>query len=94
MILTLLVAFSELATLGVRAAGDRPARPHIELVQTSPKEGGIRLDAVEPLSNPRTGVTCTMRILKAEPVDKGGVIPLPEPGVDPEIRGRVSPCLD
>jgi hypothetical protein len=35
-----------------------------------------------------------MRILKADPIDKDGVIPSPEQGVDPEIRRSVSPCLD
>jgi hypothetical protein len=53
------------------------------------------MQALDPLRNPRTGVTCTMRILKAEPADPDAVRPAPEPGVDPEMRGkRVSPCVD
>jgi hypothetical protein len=95
MVITLLVALSELATVELHASGYRVVRVRNELVQVAPKEradGSFQVG--EQLHNPRTGVTCTMRILKAEPIDKGGVIPLPEPSVDPEIRGSVSPCLD
>jgi hypothetical protein len=95
MVFTLLVALSELATAEIRAAGYRAAPVRIELVQGAPQErtdGSFQVG--EQLHNPRTGVTCTMRILKAEPIDKGAVIPSPEQSVDPEIRGSVSPCLD
>jgi hypothetical protein len=35
-----------------------------------------------------------MLILKAEPVDPHAVVPAPQASIDPDIRGRVSPCLD
>lgn len=52
------------------------------------------LTAVEQLTNPRTGVTCTLQVLRARPSDPDAVRPVPE-SVDPGIRAqRVSPCLD
>ena len=97
MMFTVLVALAELATFGVQAAASRPSRViGAAPVQAVPQERAADTAGEMPqLTNPRTGVTCTMRILKAEPVDKGAVIPAPETSVDPEIRGRgVSPCVD
>ncbi len=98
MMFTVLVALAELATVEVRAAASRPSRViGVAPVQAAPQERAADRAAGEmpQLTNPRTGVTCTLRILKAEPMDKGAVMPAPETSVDTEIRGRgVSPCVD
>ena len=97
MMFTVLVALAELATVEVRAAASRPSRVMgVAPVQAAPQERAAdRAGEMPQLANPRTGVTCTLRILKAEPMDKGAVIPAPGTSVDPEIRGRgVSPCVD
>jgi hypothetical protein len=61
-------------------AGERtPAQPLARVVQ---------------LTNPRTGTTCTMQILRARPVDEPSARPAPAE-VDPGIRARgVSRCLE
>ena len=62
MVITLLVALSELATVELHASGYRVVRVRNELVQVAPKEradGSFQVG--EQLHNPRTGVTCTMR---------------------------------
>lgn len=51
------------------------------------------LQPVEQLTNKKTGVTCTMQILRARPADPKAVRPAPR-SVDPGIRGDVSPCLE
>ena len=96
MMFTVLVALAELATVAVQAA-PRPWRAvGVAPVQVAPAQRAADRSAeIEQLTNPRTGVTCTMRILKAEPIDSKAVVPGPETSVDPDIRGRgVSPCVD
>ncbi len=93
MMFTVLVALAELATGEVRAAAPGPSR----IVGVAPvqERTAARAGEMPPLTNPRTGVTCTLRVLKAEPVDSKAILPAPEKGVDPDIRGRgVSPCVD
>jgi hypothetical protein len=46
------------------------------------------------LQNPRTGVTCTMRILEVKPtIDAGIVASLSGPHPDPIVRNSSSPCV-
>jgi hypothetical protein len=91
MMFAVLVAFAEMAAVEVHAAG-LGARG---TVQAAPQERSAdSTGEIEQLTNRRTGVTCTMRILKAEPVDRGAVVPSPEQNVDPGIRGSVSPCVE
>jgi hypothetical protein len=53
------------------------------------------LNRIEQLTNPRTGTTCTMQILRARPLDARAVVPAAPAQVDPGIGARgVSPCLD
>lgn len=97
MVFTVLVALAELAAAEVQGPASKPwAAIRVERVQAAPQERAADTAGEMPqLTNPRTGVTCTLRILKAEPLDKGAVLPAPETSVDPDIRGRgVSPCVD
>jgi hypothetical protein len=95
MVFTVLVALAELAAAEVQGLASKPwAAIGVERVQAAPQERDTAGEMPQ-LTNPRTGVTCTLRILKAEPLDKGAVLPAPETSVDPDIRGRgVSPCVD
>lgn len=97
MVFTVLVALAELAATEVQGVASKPwPAIRVESVQAAPQERAADPAGEMPqLTNPRTGVTCTLRILKAEPLDKGAVLPAPETSVDPDIRGRgVSPCVD
>jgi hypothetical protein len=95
MMFTLLVALAELASAETRDPL-RSARSTRETQSVEP-EGSpptlARPRPMEQLRNPRTGVTCTMQILRAFPADPESVRPAPS-HVDPGIRGKVSPCLD
>lgn len=52
-------------------------------------------EGVVQLSNRRTGVTCTMRIVQAKPsVDPGIRFGAPEQHPDPIVRNSVSPCVE
>lgn len=89
MVFTLLVALAELASAETRDPRLSDAMRQLQREQARPT---MRVDQ---LHNPRTGVTCTMRILQARPVDPDAVAPAPDATVDPDIRGkRVSPCVD
>jgi hypothetical protein len=47
------------------------------------------------LQNKRTGVTCTLRILRIDPpVDKDMVATAPERGADHMARNELSPCVE
>jgi hypothetical protein len=91
MVFTLVLALGELLAAEPRTRAVGPeAAPLVEPSLVSP----VTLAPIDPLRNPRTGVTCTMRVLKAEPVDPRAVRPAPEASVDPDIRGHISPCLE
>ena len=104
MVFTLLIAMAELASAETRDLSNAVRSLQAQLQQAEAR----RPLAVEPertppsqpmpmdqLHNPRTGVTCTMRILQARPVDPEAVAPAPDATVDPDIRAkRVSPCVD
>lgn len=69
------------------------AQPTVE-AQAEEKTPVQPLARVEQLTNPRTGTTCTMQVLRARPADEQAARPAPAE-VDPGIRARgVSPCLD
>ena len=54
---------------------------------TSPK--------VPQLTNQRTGVTCSMRILEVKPVPDGEMVaPAAGPHPDPIVRNSHSPCVE
>ena len=93
MVFTLLVAMAELASAETRDLSNavRSLQAQLEQEQALPSQPM----PMDQLHNPRTGVTCTMRILQARPVDPEAVAPAPDATVDPAIRGkRVSPCVD
>ena len=52
-------------------------------------------DQIGQLQNRRTGVTCTMRIIKVQPTfDRGILAPNSAPHPDPIVRNSVSPCVE
>jgi hypothetical protein len=98
MMLTMILVGELLAAtpVAVPAQGGLRIEPR-ESVDGKPLTGPEalqRLTPVEQLTNPRTGVTCTMQILRARPADPQSVMPAVPSAVDPGIRGHVSPCLD
>lgn len=95
MVFMMLIALAEMATAGVQAPKPWTAL-RVDPVQVAPAPRAVgSSQEIEPLRNPRNGVTCTMRILKAEPIDSKAVLPAPESSVAPDMRGRgVSPCVD
>ncbi len=52
-------------------------------------------DQIGQLQNKRTGVTCTMRIIKVPPTfDRGILAPTSAPDIDPIVRNSLSPCVE
>ena len=52
-------------------------------------------DQIGQLQNRRTGVTCTMRIIKVQPtLDRGILAPTSAPHIDPIVRNSLSPCVE
>jgi len=100
-----------LAAAGAAQAG-RPVRSFqvapLQLGRAPVRSFALRLPAPAPrerssanpfetqLTNGRTGVTCTMRILvPARATDPGIVRPIPEgQGHDPIVRKDLSPCVE
>lgn len=95
MLLTVMVALAELASAQTRElAIEVPSLGTQSVERREAPDLLPRPTPMEPLHNPRTGVTCTMQVLRAFPADPDSVRPAPSP-VDPGIRGkRVSPCVD
>jgi hypothetical protein len=55
---------------------------------------GVPTGVVRQLENKRTGVTCTMRIVQANPTfDLGILAPSSGPHPDPIVRNSISPCV-
>jgi hypothetical protein len=94
MVFTVLIVLAELASAGTRdfVTAGRTDAGAFEAQGVQP-EASPSSTPIGQLTNPRTGVTCTMRILSAAPADPESVRPAPSQ-VDPGIRGHVSPCLD
>jgi hypothetical protein len=99
MVFTLVLALGELLSaeprLAVGHGHDAAAIAELgQAITERSRTSRPALATADQLRNPRTGVACTMLILKAEPVDPHAVVPAPQASIDPDIRGRVSPCLD
>src|SRR5262245_15646104 len=93
MVFTLVLALGEMLAAEPALV---PAKDEVALrAVLAAQAAAPQLTRVDQLTNPRTGVTCTMRILRAEPKLDPNAMPSKPVDVDPDIRGRrVSPCVD
>jgi len=70
-----------------------PADPRA-LLRIDPGAVSASSDPIQ-LHNPRTGVTCSMRIVEVKPtVDPGIFAMVDVPHLDPIVRGSASPCVE
>jgi hypothetical protein len=82
------------APLQLRPAAARPFR--LQLPARAQPERASATPTETRLTNPSTGVTCTMRILSPAPATDPGIVrPSPEGrGHDPIVRKDLSPCVE
>jgi hypothetical protein len=93
MTLTLLLVLAGVLETADPQTGIKPSGKPGSQPQTRGQK--VTDSGVTQLQNKRTGVTCTLRILRIDPpVDPGMVATAPGTMDDPVARNKLSPCVE